>query len=131
MIGIVRSHHFHSRHSSGVRRRLARVLSLALMLVLSNAIPGWAMAMPAGAATMHGDAAAHPCHETPPRSTQIRHGSACPCCVHGCFCLHGSAAPLPQLAVLRPSLPDAAILAGNWTVPPAPAVAEQLRPPIA
>jgi hypothetical protein len=131
MIRRVRSPHFHPRHSSSVRRRLARVLYLALMLVLSNAIPGWAMAMPAGTATTHAHAAANPCHETPAPPAHPQHGSSCPCCGHGCFCLHGSAAPLPEFSNLRPLLPATAIVAGNWTVSPAPAIAKQLRPPIA
>lgn len=127
-----RFRHRHLRYSASNRHgRFARVVFLALMLVLSNAVSAWAMAMPFAADAGTANSDSHPCHETPGAAKHAPHGNPCPCCGQGCLCLHGSAASLPEFPVIRPLLLPARILVRNWSVPAAPPVAEHLRPPIA
>jgi hypothetical protein len=122
------------------RSRLLRVLLLASALIVANGIAPWSTAIAASAPAMHGDAAAHHCHDstssktapaktTPAKTTQ--HGSACPCCSAGCLCLHGSAAPLPEFATVPALVPPSVVVRHTASVPLAPSLAERLRPPIA
>jgi hypothetical protein len=121
------------------RSRLLRVLFLAFALIVANGIAPWSTAMAASAPAMHGDSSAHHCHDsasktapaktTPAKTTQ--HGNSCPCCSAGCFCLHGSAAPLPEFAAIAALVPPSVIVRHTSSVPLAPPLAEHLRPPIA
>jgi hypothetical protein len=116
------------------RSRLLRVLFLAFALIVANGIAPWSTAMAASAPAMHGDSSAHHCHDSasktaPAKATQ--HGNTCPCCSAGCFCLHGSAAPLPEFAGIPALVPPSVVVQHTSSVPLAPSLAEHLRPPIA
>jgi hypothetical protein len=120
----------------GARRRLIRVLCLALMLVLANSFSAWAMPPVSGAGENGAaNASAHHCGEPADSHTTPAHphehgGASCPCCSAGCFCLQAGAAPLPQFVIIR-GAPDASIPVHTGNAPPTPPVAEHLRPPIA
>jgi len=120
-----------SRKHRELRARIARVICLALLLVLANSTSAWAMqlrAAPAAQGTQH-------CHDmTSHENAPARghdHGAPCPCCDHGCACLFSGAATLPVLLVLPASIAQAGAPTLRRASPPTVPIAEQLRPPIA
>jgi hypothetical protein len=107
---------------------LLRVAFLAFALVIANSLAAVMMNVHAESLSI-APTAAHHCHEMPAKSP-AGHGSTCPCCSDGCFCLHGSTAPLPEFVVLRPNAPGTDVPAPARVIAPDPSIAEQLRPPI-
>ena len=116
--------------SRSARSRLLRVLLLAFALIVANGFAPAAAAGAGGAAVAHAGDAAHHCHDRAP-DKHTQHGKGCPHCSAGCFCLHSGAAPLPEFVTIPALIPHALATQRGGSVPPAPALAENLRPPIA
>lgn len=109
------------------------MLTLALLLIVSNSFGATIAMSGIDAGISHSsEPAHHHCHETPARATDKHlHGSSCPCCGSGCFCLHASGAPLPQFLIVPSVAPVTTLLRDAWAMPPAPRITPHLRPPIA
>lgn len=109
------------------RARLWRVVFVAVTMLLANTLAPWSMAL---ASTPAAHATAHHCHDAASAKKPAQ-GSSCPCCDHGCQCLHTTAAPLPEFLVVPPLAPATAVANRDGAAAPTPPLAEQLRPPIA
>jgi len=105
------------------------VVWLALALILANTLAPWSLAFSAAHASHRATSAPH-CHDASGAKPPL-HGTACPCCDGDCQCLHTAAAPLPAFLTLRLPAPASTGASRGWLVPPAPPIAEHLRPPIA
>jgi len=131
IIAFVKQLRFPTMHRS--RRRanhdMLRVLFLAFALIVANGFLPWAGSAHAQTHSAHGSS--EHCHEKATTPAAHDHGSSSACCQHGCLCLHGSAAPLPQFLAIRAPAPHAQIASRGRSASPEPPVAEHLRPPIA
>jgi hypothetical protein len=109
-----------------------RVVILSLALIGANALATWTM----GPAMVIEDAAAASVHHCDGDSAKnapspTDHGKACPCCHHGCVCLHASSAAVPERLIVAADAPVVHLTPRERCSPPAPFGSEILRPPIA
>jgi len=132
MCAVSRLRLFRFRHAKTASRwAIARVVLLAFVLVGANALTARTMPIVAAAtqASHHHDCGMD--QKTSSASHDHRHGVACPCCHDGCLCLHFYGSAVPDLLVMRPLQPESNANPADGPHPPAPPIAENLRPPIA